>query len=431
MLVIDEAQDMSGDEFALVHALMTANEEMRVIAVGDDDQNIYEFRGSDSCYMQKLAQTDGSRFVEMTYNYRSSRHVVDVSNCFARNIRNRLKHTEIESMNNDDGWVSVHHYQSDQLYTPLVNELISNRNIGSTCVLTQTNEEAVILVALMAKNGIRCKLVQSMSGIRFCNLAEMRYFLKYIDRRITSPLISNDLWEAAKQSTYSTYEESESLVFARKCIELFEMTNKTTYISDFKEYVFESNIEDFSDHTSSDVVVSTIHKAKGQEFDDVYMLVTRGYTHDDQLMRKYYVGITRAKKRLFIHTNSSVFDKIQADRHIVDQQQYDMPKEVVLQMSHKDVFLNYFKPRKKTILALRGGHELKHKNKIFLYDTTGHTVVMFSARMQQTLSEWQAKGYEIESGKVRFIVAWKPKDSPKEEQETAVVLADLRLVKKE
>ena len=47
VLVIDEAQDMSKDDYALVTALMKANEEMRVIAVGDDDQNIYEFRGSD------------------------------------------------------------------------------------------------------------------------------------------------------------------------------------------------------------------------------------------------------------------------------------------------------------------------------------------------------------------------------------------------
>jgi ATP-dependent DNA helicase RecQ len=44
VLVVDEAQDMNADEYALVKALMEVNEEMRVILVGDDDQNIYEFR---------------------------------------------------------------------------------------------------------------------------------------------------------------------------------------------------------------------------------------------------------------------------------------------------------------------------------------------------------------------------------------------------
>jgi len=40
VLVIDEAQDMDADDYRLVKALMDKNEEMRVIAVGDDDQNI-------------------------------------------------------------------------------------------------------------------------------------------------------------------------------------------------------------------------------------------------------------------------------------------------------------------------------------------------------------------------------------------------------
>lgn len=82
VLVIDEAQDMSGDEYKLVKALMDANDDMRVIAVGDDDQNIYEFRGSDSKYMYQLTKEEGSRFIEMTENYRSERHLVDFSNDF-------------------------------------------------------------------------------------------------------------------------------------------------------------------------------------------------------------------------------------------------------------------------------------------------------------------------------------------------------------
>lgn len=427
VLVIDEAQDMSADEYALVRALMTANEEMRVIAVGDDDQNIYEFRGSDSRYMQELSQMEGSRLVEMTDNYRSSRHVVDVANRFAGYIRNRLKQTPIQSMSDEAGWVGVTHYQTAFMYEPLVEDLIRNRCNGTTCVLTQTNEEAVILVALMRKNGIHSKLVQSMDGIRFWNVAEMRYFLKYIDRRVKTPLIPDDVWEAAKNSTYAQYAGSESLMYVRRCVELFEATNKMKYAGDFKEYVFESSVEDFSDYSGTDVIVSTIHKAKGREFDDIYMLITGGYTRDDQLMRRYYVGMTRARKRLFVHTNSSVFDRIQTDKYLVSQQPYDMPDEVILQMTHKDVNLGFFKSRKKEVLALRGGSALTYADH-FLHDaTTGRPVAMLSARMQQKLTEWQEKGYKVRGAKVRFIVAWKPKDAPKEEKETAVVLADLEL----
>ena len=54
VLVIDEAQDMDKYEYQLVEALMERNDDMRVIAVGDDDQNIYQFRGSDSVFLKKL-----------------------------------------------------------------------------------------------------------------------------------------------------------------------------------------------------------------------------------------------------------------------------------------------------------------------------------------------------------------------------------------
>ena len=60
VLVIDEVQDMDENVFRLVRALMKRNEEMRVIAVGDDDQNIYEFRGSDSKYMGALIREFGA-----------------------------------------------------------------------------------------------------------------------------------------------------------------------------------------------------------------------------------------------------------------------------------------------------------------------------------------------------------------------------------
>ena len=47
--------------------------------------------------------------------------------------------------------------------------------------------------------------------------------------------------------------------------------------------------------------------------------------------------------------------------------------------------------------------------------------------MQATIDDWNKKGYNITSASVRFVVAWKPKDSPKEEKETAVTLIDLSL----
>lgn len=427
VLVIDEAQDMGTEEYALVKALMTSNEEMRVIAVGDDDQNIYEFRGSDSGYMYQLTQERGSKIVEMTENYRSAHHPVNFANDFLKIIDKRMKSTPIISMRKEDGWVEVTRHQSKYMYQPLVENLLQQKDKGTSCVLTQTNEEAVILMALLRKQGISSKLIQSMESLRFWNILEMRYFMRYIDKRIKTPLITEELWEETKHATFSTYDRSLSLMYVKRCVEQFEQTNKTKYFSDFKEFVFESSVEDFCDISGTDVVVSTIHKAKGREFDNVYMLVSDNYVKDVHLMRRYYVGITRAKNRLFIHTNGDYFNRLSADRYFIDQQQYNMPEEIVLQLSHKDVNLGFFKERKQEVLALRGGDLLTYSD-FFLYSSlTNKPIAKVSSKMQGTLSEWEKRGYKVKSASVRFVVAWKPKDAPKDEQETAILLADLVL----
>ncbi|MDO4949202.1 MAG: RecQ family ATP-dependent DNA helicase [Bacteroidales bacterium] len=429
VLVIDEAQDMSAEEYALVRALMTANEVMRVIAVGDDDQNIYEFRGSDSQYMAQLLKDSEGRFVEMTENYRSSQHVVAFANAFVRGIRMRMKSKSILSMARADGLVSVTHHVSTYMYEPLVCELLANRTQGTTCVLTQTNEEAVILVALLRKHGLSSKLIQSMDGFRFWNMAEVRLFLKHIEAKTHTPLIMDEVWEEAKRKTFAAYSTSESLHYLQHCIVLFEQTNKAKYLTDFKEFVFESSAEDFCDLTGTDVVVSTIHKSKGHEFDDVYMLITEPPHATDDVLRRYYVGMTRAKQRLFIHTSSTMFNRLPADQRMVDQHQYGMPDEIVLQLSHKDVNLGFFKQHKKEILTLRAGEHLRLADNYLYSLQTKKAVALLSQRMQADLLSWAEKGYEVSNVTIRFIVAWRPKDVPKEEKEYAVLLVDLSLSK--
>lgn len=427
VLVIDEAQDMSVEEYTLVKALMTRNEEMRVIAVGDDDQNIYDFRGSDSYYMFKMSQEPGSRFIEMTENYRSAKHPVIFANSFVKSIANRMKTTPITSKRKENGWVEITKHMSNNMYQPLVEQLLHNKTEGTSCVLTQTNDEAVILTALLRRHGINGKLIQSMDGFAFCNMVETRYFMKYLAKRITTPLISDDLWQEAKLSTFKIYESSQSLVYIKYCIELFEKTNKTKYFNDFKEFVFESSIEDFCDVSEADVVVSTIHKSKGREFNDVYMLISDNYSKDTNLIRKYYVGMTRAKDRLYIHTSGNFFDHLAVDKYSVDEKLYKMPEEIVLQLSHKDVYLGYFKFIKRDVLALRAGDNLILKDNI-LYETVNcKPVGKLSQKMQATLKDWKEKGYQVKSVIVSFIVAWKPKDAPKDEEEYAVLLADLVL----
>ena len=448
VLVIDEAQDMSKDDYALVTALMKANEEMRVIAVGDDDQNIYEFRGSNSLYLYELTQTEHSRFFEMTENYRSFRHIVEAANDFARNIRQRIKSAPIISMSQEDGEVRIvkHPYEIQEkrvyMYQPILEDVIrlqtsnnqkatdgsSDKKNETISILTQTNEEAVIMLALLHSHGIKAKLVQSMDDLRFWNLAEVRYFLKKIDQSLKetkSPIIPDDIWETAKHQTYQKYASSLALQYLHRSLQIFEQTNRAKYYSDLKEFVFESSVEDFCDITESDIVVSTIHKAKGHEFDHVLMLITHPEHPTDEILRRYYVGMTRAKQTLTIHTNGNLFDTLHTAQHLYDAQAYDEPNEIVLQLSHKDVNLGFSKPHKDTILSLRSGMPLTYHDHCLCLPSTSRDIAQFSIKMNEKIGKWELKGYKITTAKIRFIVAWKSKDAPKDEKESAIVLADL------
>lgn len=430
VLVIDEAQDMSADEFALVQALMQQNEEMRVIAVGDDDQNIYEFRGSDSKYLYELSRMEGSRFVEMTDNYRSGQAVVKFANFFARKIHRRLKHAPIASVTNGDGKVTITRFESEYMYEPLVRDLMSKPHIGTIGLLTQTNEEAVIFLALLRSRGVNAKLIQSADGFSFSALAEVRYFMRILDLSVSTPVIPDEAWHAAKKRTLSKYATSSSLSYLKRCIELFEKTVRTKYYTDFKEFVYESSIEDFSDVEGADVTISTIHKAKGREYDEVYMVVGKGFSLNDEQYRRYYVGLTRTRTNLYIYTNGACFDGGPSFvQYRYDKSTYPLPEEVVLQLTHKDVVLSFFDSRKKMVLSLAGGDALEFKDGFLLIPGSNKYVAKLSSKMQESLSLWISKGYGVFDASVRFVVAWKAKDATKEQAETAVLLPELRLRK--
>jgi ATP-dependent DNA helicase RecQ len=396
VLVIDEAQDMGADDFRLVQALMHQNEEMRVIAVGDDDQNIYAFRGSDSRHMQSLVSEEGTKLYEMTDNYRSSKAIVDCANRFVQRIPCRLKRTSIHSATGVDGKVMT--------LKSLLDAEIKVK--GSTAILTRTNEETMQVAYELEQRGLHVTVAQSMGGFRFGNLAEIRYFLKQLGRNEIS--ISKEKWQEAKQRTLETYASSTCLNVIKHFYADFEATRQVYYRSDLREFIFESNIEDFIAADDQSVFVSTIHKAKGREFDTVYLLSPVPDGKDINDMRAYYVGLTRAKKHLYLVTNPPT--------------EYS---SISIALNMHDVILNFFKGRKDIVLRLRSGDSLLYRDG-YLQNEQEVNVAALSTSGKDKLKAWTDKGYEVTSAKVSYTLAWKPQDS---DIEYAVCLANVVLSK--
>ncbi len=427
VLVIDEAQDMSGDEFELVKSLMEQNEEMRLIAVGDDDQNIYEWRGSNSSYFHSLVTQYQATLYEMVDNYRSERRIVDFANAFVRKIKNRMKTNEIHAIQ-EGGEVLWMDCDSPNLETPVADHLKANRQRGKCCVLTLKNEEAFRMYGLLLKMGIRSKLIQSVEGFAFHNLVELRYFVKQIVDRVTSPVISDELWQQAKEKTERKYKDSLCLDNILNFIADFEGVNKKKYVSDLFEFIKESNYEDFYDDEDDMVYISTIHKAKGREFDTVYMMINQANTMTDEECRKLYVGMTRAKRALFIYTDNHLFSdmRLSAALHFHDTRVYPELEEIAVQLTHKDVYLDFFKGKKSDILKLHSGSPLYVVDGGLNAKVEGRVLPMvrFSSRCRQKLEELKEKGYELERAEVAFVVAWKGENDA---GESAVILPHLHL----
>ena len=427
VLVIDEAQDMDEHEFELVKALMTINDDMRVIAVGDDDQNIYEFRGSNSEHLRTLIEHYGATKYEMTENYRSNTNVIALANAFAGSITDRMKSAPIEAVTDESGVVRITHHTCANMEEAVVNELLATYKNGKACVLTNTNDEALRILGLLLKHGKRAKLIQSLDGFRLHNLLEIRVFLKAIDRNLHSPVISDDIWKNAKKELFSNYHNSACIDNVRRLILDFEATHSVKYRSDFEEFLNESKFEDFYDEQDQEAIyVSTIHKSKGREFDNVYMMLKNSAGKTDAERRTLFVGMTRAKSNLYIHTNTVLFDKyrINGVEHVVDDAEYGEPTEIMLQTTHKDVVLDFFKNKKEIIFNLRSGTKLKLDDVYLVAELNGRDVrvAKLSKAFVETLEKLQGKGYSPKSAEVRFVVAWKGEEDT---EETPVVLVDL------
>ncbi len=426
VLVIDEAQDMDKYEFSLVEALMERNEDMRIIAVGDDDQNIYQFRGSDSKYLRSFITEHEAKQYSLIDNYRSCQSIVAFANTFVKTISERMKTEDIVAVSNDSGEVKLIKHSGVNMETALVEDLLSENLNGTTCILTNTNKEALLILGILRQRNIPAKLIQSIDGFDIYDIAEIRLFLKNLNKDCSSPVISDEQWNQAIETLKKFYKDSVCHPTIMKILNTFKETNEKKYRTDFELFLHESKIEDFYTDEKGVITISTMHKSKGREFDNVFMLLSNTELTTDEERRKLYVGMTRAKKLLHIHYHSEKFDCFAeyATTDEFDLHTYPKPSELILQLSLRDVFLDFFKDKKSQILKLRSGQHLTVRGNRLYVQVGGklQPVLQFSSKCNETVKQLIASGYTPYDATVRFICAWKGKGDA---EESAVILADI------
>lgn len=109
-IMLDEFQDTNPAQFAIIKAL-TDYEQPLVMAVGDDDQAIYEFQGALSTNMVDFQEHYGAKVITLTENYRSTQEILDFSHEIIKQAPDRFEDKKLTAHQLSGGESRIQRYE--------------------------------------------------------------------------------------------------------------------------------------------------------------------------------------------------------------------------------------------------------------------------------------------------------------------------------
>jgi ATP-dependent DNA helicase RecQ len=442
VLLLDEFQDVNDVEWKLVQTIISIAGNIRVIAVGDDDQNIYEFRGSSNKNMLAFKEKYNATEYSLIKNYRSSSHIVHFNNELLNKIPNRLKTQKLESVDlRLKSKVKLIRYNTSYLEKSLAERVIQDNYNGTRAILVRTNKQALMLSTFLNELGQKTRLITGLEGFSLDQLFELRTFTDYLRlKKNDAGLIFNNEWAEAKTNFISKHSSSIHFDICLKIIQKYELNyDRQKQLIDWCEYIREIKMEDAINADSNAIIIATMHKSKGKEFDHVYILLENYDFTNTESKRVLYVGCSRAKLSLQLHCNSSFFDEFNSNRLSITnfEGNTEQPKHFELILGHKDINLGdqKFSQTLKRIETLKSGDILKCTSVQFndniavgLAKQEGGNVLLFSREfMIKKYNTFVEDGYQLVGGSVEYLVYWY---DAKDDKEYKVVLPKLKLEKK-
>jgi len=288
VVMIDEAQDTNPARRLLVRRMLKPNG--RLIAVGDCHQAIYGFTGADNDSLDQIRRAFNCIDLPMTNTYRCPKNVV----AFAKQWVGHIDAVDTAP----DGKVST------MTTADLFRDLSSNGGLSSAAILCRNTAPLVSLAMRFIRHRFPCKIEGRDVGAQLRKMAT-RWKVADVDQ-FEDKL--ND-W-AGKETAKARAAKKESKV---------QQIDDT--VATLHEIVEQCRAEGaptmdavvayidglFSDNVRNMLVLSTIHKSKGREWEQVYWLdrattcPSKYATQDwekDQEVNIQYVAATRAKREL-------------------------------------------------------------------------------------------------------------------------------------
>lgn len=372
-ILIDEYQDTNPAQYLISKYL--SNRHKNICVVGDASQSIYAFRGADFrniVNFQKDYPT--AKVFNLEQNYRSTQTILDAAHSvISKNKSHPILKLWTEQIGGEK--IEVVETRNEVEEALFILSQIDRKNLSDYAVLYRTNAQSRALEEQFLKSGIPYRLI---GGINFYQRKEIKDVLSYL-RILQNPKDSVSIKRAEKigkgrlSKVLELYQEVSVQFDQYLTLDLLDLilqkTGYLAYIDDGTEIgkmrvenvkelrsVAEEfpNLVEFLENVSlvenadnpkgseekDAVTLMTLHSAKGLEFPVVFIVgMEEGlFPHSRSLLdssqleeerRLCYVGITRAKTKLYLTYTRQRLYFGQRTNNLVSRFLSDIPQNLV------------------------------------------------------------------------------------------------------
>ena len=389
-ILVDEYQDTNKAQYKLTK--MLANKYNNICVVGDFSQSIYSWRGADFQNLVRF-KTDFTnvKTFSLSQNYRSTQKILDAASAIiTKNTSHPVLALWTEKKGGDDviifearNGIEEVEFIVSQLSTSPAGGSTPNFKFSDVAVLYRTNAQSRTIEEVFLHQGIPYTLI---GGTRFYERKEIKDVLSYL-RVLANPkdMVSYKRLEKLGKGRLEKFLDYQSIVehleTKATIAILTEVIGKTDYLSLYDEKDEEDrqrlenikelrsvalefpNLAQFLENVAlveqeylpdkpvsngqkkNAVTLMTLHAAKGLEFPIVFMVgMEEGlFPHSRALMdrnqleeerRLCYVGITRAKEKLFLTYARRRIYFGQKTSNTVSRFVLDLPESVLARHMH-------------------------------------------------------------------------------------------------
>jgi ATP-dependent DNA helicase RecQ len=334
-ILVDEYQDIDQAQYDLVSAIAGRTLEdgegkLSIVAVGDDDQNIYAFRGANVEFIRRFQQDYPARVVYLVENYRSTRHIIDASNQLIRRNLDRMKtehpiriNREREPSRPGGRWelldpvakgrvqvIAVRnlHHQAECVKSELerLKGLSPDLAWGNCAILARSRKVLWPVRSLLEQAGLPARTHLDCS-LPLCRVREFAAFIRALSDRQAENRKASELLGVIDELSSNRrgspwWRMLEDFVRALVDETADAMLPVGWAVDALYDFVAEQRREK---SLGSGVFLGTIHSTKGLEFSHVIIL-DGGWTSPsdpsriEEERRTLYVGMTRARETLAV-----------------------------------------------------------------------------------------------------------------------------------